>query len=377
MHDLDQHKTGWIPRLIALNDLSRHMQPMQEALQAAFARVLARGWFVLGPELQAFEQAFASQFSLNHAVGVANGTDAIELALRGAGICAGDEVILAPNAGMYAATALAAIGATPVYADVDDDLNLSPQTAAACITPRTRAIVVTHLFGRMADMPTLRQLADDNALVLMEDCAQALGAVQHGRHAGAWGDVSSFSFYPTKNLGALGDAGLVACRQASIAARVRQLRQYGWTSKYVVADGPARNSRLDELQAAFLSVQLPMLADWNARRRAVAARYASARHPLIRHPRTEGEDYVAHLYVVRTSKRDALMAHLRDCGISSDIHYPLIDSDQPFVHDDETSASVPVAAAASREILTLPCYPELTDHEIEQVCKALLTWNGE
>lgn len=365
--------------MIALNDLSRHVEPMRDDLLAAMTRVLDRGWFVLGPELQALEHELAERFGLKNAIGVANGTDAIELALRGAGIVAGDEVILAANAGMYAATALSAIGATPVYADISDhDLNLDPVAAAAAITPHTRAIVATHLYGRMADMPALRELADRHGLILMEDCAQAIGARLDGHHAGSWGDIASFSFYPTKNLGALGDAGLVACRSTAVAERVRRLRQYGWQAKYIVADGPARNSRLDEMQAAVLRVQLPMLEAWNTRRRAVAARYAAVAHPELRHPATSGEDYVAHLYVVRTTQRDGLRAHLLANGICSDIHYPLLDTFQPVNRAQATNAArpLPVAEATVGQILSLPCYPELSEPEVTAVCKALTAWSG-
>lgn len=359
---------------IALNDLGRHTAPLRDALLAACARVLDRGWFILGPELTGLEQEIAAYCGAGHAVGVANGTDAIELALRALGVVEGDEVILSANAGMYSTTALRAIGAKPVYVDVDErSLNIDPDQVAAAITPRSRAIIATHLYGRMADMPALRAIADKAGVPLLEDCAQAIGAQQDGRHAGAWGDAASFSFYPTKNLGALGDAGLVTCREPAVAERLRRLRQYGWASKYVAVDGPARNSRLDEMQAAMLRVQLPLLDGWNERRREVARRYAQVRHPRLRHPDVEGTDYVAHLYVVRSAQRDALRAHLEAHDITVDIHYPILDTQQP-VMQAFAGVELPISAQATGEILSLPCYPELTDAEIDRVCAALQDW---
>lgn len=358
---------------IALNDLGRHTVPLRESLLAACERVLHSGWFILGPELAALEQEVAAYCGATYAIGVANGTDAIELALRALGVTSGDEVILSANAGMYSTTALRAIGAEPVYVDVDNHLNIDASSAAAAVTPRTRAIIATHLYGRMADVPALRAAADRAGIALLEDCAQAIGAELDGRRAGAWGDAASFSFYPTKNLGALGDAGMVTCHDADLADRLRRLRQYGWASKYVAVDGPARNSRLDEMQAAMLRVQLPLLDGWNARRREVAKRYAKASNPLIEHPDVEGSDYVAHLYVVRTPQRDALRAHLNDLDITTDIHYPLLDIQQP-VMQSHAKVQLPNSAQATDEILSLPCYPELTEQEIDRVCDALRTW---
>lgn len=308
-------------------------------------------------------------------MGVANGTDAIELGLRALGIHAGDEVVIAANAGMYAATALHAIGASARYADVDaTHLVLDPDAVASAITPRTQAIVVTHLYGRMADMTRFRALADRKKLMLFEDCAQAHGARHANRRAGAWGDAASFSFYPTKNLGALGDGGLVTTREANVAARLKRLRQYGWEKKYVVVDGPSRNSRLDEMQAAVLSAKLPLLDGWNSRRREIAKRYAATSHAHLQHPDVEGDDYVAHLYVVRSHARDSLRKHLQNSGIGSEIHYPLLDTQQP-ISQSAGPVCLPVSERAAQEILSLPCYPELSDAEISHVCNTLASWD--
>lgn len=361
--------------MLAINDLSRLVGSERERILAAFTRVLDRGWFVLGPELEAFEAEFGKYCGVAHAVGVANGTDAIELALRALGITVGDEVIVAANAGLYSTTALRAIGAQPVYADIGArHLNLEPTAAAAAITPRTRAIIATHLYGRMADVVALRDLCGRRGIALLEDCAQAHGARRDGIAAGAWGDAAAFSFYPTKNLGALGDAGLVTCRNENVAVRVRRLRQYGWKSKYLAVDGPARNSRLDEIQAAVLRELLPTLDARNTRRRAIAATYATVRHTAITHPDVEGDDYVAHLYVARTSHRDALREYLKARGIASDVHYPVLDPDQPAMAEHAMRTALPVSELATAQIVSLPCFPEMRDDEVQQVCSALSEW---
>ena len=362
---------------IAFNDLGRHTSAHRDALLGAMTRVLDRGWFVLGPELAALEKSIAEFCGASHAVGVANGTDAIELGLRALGIVCGDEVIVCANAGMYSTTALRAIGAKPVYVDIDPaSFNIDPACVAVAITSQTRAIIATHLYGRMADMPALRKIADDAGVALLEDCAQAIGARIDDRRAGAWGDAASFSFYPTKNLGALGDAGMVTCRDSDVADRLRRLRQYGWASKYVAVEGPARNSRLDEMQAAILSVQLPLLEGWNERRRAVARRYAEVKHPKLQHPNAQGADYVAHLYVIRTDARDSLRTHLEAHDITTDIHYPVLDTQQPAMKDF-AGVQLPESERATAEILSLPCYPELTDDEVERVCAALRAWQPQ
>ncbi len=360
---------------IPLNDLSR-AGAEKHALRDAILRVVDRGWYIHGPELDAFEREFAAYCGVAHGVGVGNGTDAIELGLRAIGVASGDEVIVAANAAMYTPTALAAIGATPVFADIDDThLLLDPDSARAAITPRTKAVVVTHLYGRMADMARFRELADRSGIKLFEDCAQSHGARQTSRLAGSWGDAASFSFYPTKNLGALGDGGMVITNDADTAARVKRLRQYGWDKKYVVVEGPARNSRLDEMQAAVLRAKLPLLDGYNARRRDIARRYAAVRHDRIRHPVVDDDAYVAHLYVLRTDKRDALREHLSAHDIASDVHYPLLDTQQPLLQSTSAAKTkLPVSERAVQQILSLPCYPELSDAEVARVFEALASW---
>ncbi len=295
-------------QLDKINDLKAHTAPLAEALMGAVERVVNSGWFVLGPEAHAFEEEFASYCGARHCVGVASGTDALELLLRALEAGPGDEVITAANAGMYSTTAILAVGATPVYADVDPvTLTLSPQSVEGRITSRTRVVMATHLYGRMAHMAGLRTLTERGGLALLEDCAQSHGASLNGRRAGSWGDGAGFSFYPTKNLGALGDAGAVVTSDAALARRVKSLREYGWRDKYIVSDRGGGNSRLDELQAALLRVKLGFLDRWNAQRKAIAQCYnATLEHPEIVTPPVDGDDYVAHLYVARTRRRGAL-----------------------------------------------------------------------
>ena len=361
-----------------INDLSLHNSAIARQLHEAAVRVIDSGWYAMGPEVTAFENTFAQYCGANHAIGVANGTDAIELALRAVGVNAGDEVITVANAGFYSSTAIRAIGAEAVYVDIlDSTLLMDPVAAAAAVTPKTKAIIVTHLFGQLADMPPLLKLAKEQNVALIEDCAQSHGATRDNKKAGSYGDIAAFSFFPTKNLGALGDGGAVVTSSAQLDARVRSLRQYGWTTKYTVADGGACNSRLDELQAALLSVKLPLLDGWNSKRRSIAARYAEKiHHDHVRLPAIRGEDNVAHLYVIRCENRDELKKHLHENGIATDIHYPILDCHQPVVGGAHAGIALPVSEAARDTILTLPCYPELTLEEVDVISDCINRWNA-
>lgn len=363
--------------LSQLNDLLAHNRRFEDELRGAFERVLGSGWFALGPEVEAFEAEFAQYCGVPACIGVANGTDALELAMRGLGLAAGDEVITAANAGMYATTAILALGATPVYADVRTEcFTLCPQDVAARIRPSTRAIVVTHLFGRMADVRAFRALADQHGIALIEDCAQAHGARVDGVRAGAWGDAAAFSFYPTKNLGGLGDGGAVVVQDPAAAQRVRQLRQYGWESKYVSTLRGGRSSRLDEFQAAVLRIKLPVLEQLNEERRTASALLArSLRHPAIVSPNVEGEDFVAHLFVIQTEQRTSLQGFLTENDIASDIHYPLLDYQQPSLAGSTAAPHLEASERLRSRILTLPCYPELQRGDIERACATIGTWD--
>jgi len=359
-----------------INDLSLHNAAIAKPLHEAALRVIDSGWDAMGPEVAAFEKAFAQYCGAGHAIGVANGTEAIELALRAVGVTVGDEVITVANAGFYSSTAIRAIGATAVYVDIQEDTLLMDATAAEkAITHKTKAIIITHLFGQLAEMDVLQRVAKKHGIALVEDCAQSHGAQRAGKKAGSYGDIAAFSFFPTKNLGALGDGGAVVTGNADLAARVRSLRQYGWTTKYTVVDSGARNSRLDEMQAALLSVKLPLLDGWNAKRRTIAQRYAEKiQHEAVRLPVIAGEDHVAHLYIIRCTQRDALKKHLQANGIASDIHYPVLDYHQPAAVASYPHVSLPVSEKLCSEILTLPCYPELTLAEVDVIADCINHW---
>lgn len=338
-------------------------------LEPAVRRVLQRHWYVLGEEVRRFEQSFAAYCGVPHCVTLANGTDALELALRALGVGPGDAVVLAANAGYYGSTAVALVGARPVYAEIDPaTLNIDVASVESLIKAhRPKAVIATHLYGLMADVQALAQVARSSGVSLVEDCAQSHGARRNGAMAGSVGDIACFSFYPTKNLGALGDGGAVVCRDERLASTVRSLRQYGWGQKYHNDLPGGRNSRLDEVQAAMLSEKLPQLDRQNQQRREIAARYceAFAGLPLLL-PASVGEDYVAHLFVVRTASRDALREHLRARGVATDVHYPVPDHKQA-VAAGAGHAQLPHTERACREVLTLPCYPGMQPGQVQQV----------
>jgi aminotransferase EvaB len=358
---------------ILLNDLKRHHEPLAVELGAAVNRVLASGWYILGQETESFEAEFASYCGVSHCIGVGNGTDALELALRALAIGPGAEVATVANAGMYSTTAILRTGAAPLYVDVDpSSMNMSPASLRAALSSRTAAVIVTHLYGRMAAMEELLEIARAANIPVIEDCAQAHGAERAGRKSGSWGTLGCFSFYPTKNLGAMGDGGAVVTADASLAAKVRSLRQYGWTAKYRSTVAGGRNSRLDEMQAAVLRAKLPHLDGWNARRREIARRYDEAL-PGLTLP-AEAAEYVAHLYVIRSSERERLRQALAAAGIGNDIHYPVPDHLQDSLRGVEFRATpLPVTERCAREVLTLPCFPEMTDGEVAEIAATVRT----
>jgi dTDP-4-amino-4,6-dideoxygalactose transaminase len=343
---------------------------LEQALMAAAERVLSRGRYVLASEVDAFEREFAEYCGTSDCVGVANGTDALEIALRAIGIARGHRVATVANAGYYTCAALAAIGAEPVFVDVDETLTMAPASLESAL-PDVDAIVVTHLYGRLAAVEAIAALAGRRGTPVIEDCAQAHGAARNGRRAGSFGLAGCFSFYPTKNLGALGDGGAIVTSERDVAARARSLRQYGWGTKYRVDIPGGRNSRLDEVQAAFLRVKLPRLAAINEARVAIARAYCEGlRVGGISLPAWHGEEYVAHLFVIRAQNRDALRASLREQRIDTDVHYPIADHDQ-IVRGRLQRPRLPITESACREVLTLPCYPGLAAASVERVIDAV------
>lgn len=360
---------------VPLNDLRRGRERYAAGLREQFEQVLAKGSYILGEQVSAFEAEFAAHCGVAHCVGVGSGSDALELALRAVGVGADDDVVTVANAGMYGSIAIRAVGARPRYVDVDDDtLTLSAAQLAGALTPRTRAVIVTHLYGRLAAVVDVVRVARAHAVAVIEDCAQAHGARLGAARAGSFGTIGCFSFYPTKNLGALGDAGAITAGDAVLAQRVRALRQYGWDQKYRVTIQGGRNSRLDEVQAAMLRVRLPHLDEENAARRRILRTYAERiEHRSIRAPAAPGDDCVAHLAVVRSPQRDSLRRHLEAAGIGTDIHYPIADHRQPVARG-EAAVSLPVTERACAEVLSLPCFAAMTADEVDYVIGACNAW---
>jgi dTDP-4-amino-4,6-dideoxygalactose transaminase len=341
-----------------------------DAVRAAIERVIASGWFVLGPEVEAFEKEFAAASQARYAVGVGTGTDAITLILRALDIGPGDEVITPPLSAAYSALAVMMAGARPVFADIDPDrLTLDPRHVEAAITPRTRALLPVHLYGQAADMRALEAIAAKHNLALVEDAAQAQLATADGRPVGTIGIAAATSFYPTKNLGALGDGGAVLTRDAQLAARVKRLRNGGQSSRYHHEEAGA-NSRLDEMQAAILRARLPYLAGWTARRRAIAREYRAALANAALHlPREFDSGHVYHLFPVLTSSRDAFQQHMRDRGVETLIHYPVPIPRQPALAA-ASPAMCPVADRICSQVVSLPMYPGLSDGAVSAVTDA-------
>ncbi len=360
-----------------INNLSARIHAYEDQIKSAINGVIDSGWLVLGPEVKKFEASFAEYLSAVHCISLANGTDAIELALRGMGVESGESVATVANAGMYTTTAILAIGAEPFFLDVDlKTRNTTLSEVDRAIAAGVKAVVVTHLYGLAT--PEIREIAKrcaQHGVRLLEDCAQAHGALADGQRVGTFGDASSFSFYPTKNLGALGDGGAVVTNSADLAEKVSRLRQYGWTDKYRVELAGARNSRLDEMQAAILLAFLPHLDAANARRREIAARYsAMIKHGDVLLPEQMGAEYVGHLYVLCSPRRDSLRMHLRTLDIASDVHYPIPDYRQPVFGQRFAQVRLANTEHLVGEILTLPCYPEMTESQVDEVITGVNSW---
>lgn len=358
--------------MIDFLNLKRVNAPHEAALQAAAARVIASGWYVLGQECDHFEVEFAAWCGVRHAIGVANGLDALHLILRAMEIGPGDEVIVPSNTFIATWLAVSQVGAVPVPVEPrPDTANLNPELVEAAITPRTRAILPVHLYGQTAEMAALRVIADRHGLKLIEDAAQAHGARHHGVRAGALGDAAGFSFYPGKNLGALGDGGAVTTNDDALAARLRQLRNYGSSRKYH-HDTIGVNSRLDEIQAAMLRVKLPALDAENAVRQRLAQRYLAGLADVnVGLPHTvEGCEPVWHLFVVRVAERDRVQAALAERGITTLVHYPIACHEQQAYAHCHWPA-LPIASALQHQVLSLPISPVHTEAEVDTVVAAL------
>lgn len=343
-------------------------------LVSPITRVLDSYWYVLGTEVSHFEGEFAKYNDVKNCVSVANGTDALELGLRSLDIKAGEPVIVTANAGFYSSTAIHLIGAKPVYVDIN------PTTHTLCVdalqkrleVDKPKAIIVTHLYGQLADIERIVEIASKTGIPVIEDCAQSHGAMRNGKRAGSFGTIGCFSFYPTKNLGALGDGGAVITNDTAIAEKLRQYRQYGWSSKYCVDLPGGRNSRLDEMHAAILREKLTHLERQNTERRGIARKYNKAfeKSPLIC-PTSLDDDYVAHLYVLQISKRDEFRSFLNEQGIMTDTHYPIPDHLQKAYSCEQKIGSLPLTEAACDKVVSLPCFPGMEDVDVERVISAV------
>jgi len=355
-------------------DLTRQVAAVRDEVEPAIARVLESARFVLGSEVEEFEVAFARFCGADRAVGVASGTDALTIALEAAGVGAGDEVITAANTCVPTVAAIEATGATPVLVDADrSTFTLDPACLPDALTERTRAVVPVHLYGQCASMAPIVDFAHRHGLKVVEDAAQAHGAEYRGSRAGTLGDAAAFSFYPTKNLGAVGDGGAVVTNDADVAAKARLLRNYGEEARYrSIRRG--RNSRLDELQAAVLRAKLPHLDTWTTRRREIAARYRQALASAVEVPDEAKETrHAYHLFVVRSRNRDQLRDLLTEVGVGTLIHYPRpIHFHPAYTHLAGADGRLAVSEALSAEILSLPLYPELEDEEVDAVITAVL-----
>ena len=354
----------------------------KDVIDAAVLRVFASGNYILGPETTEFEKEFAAWIGAANSVGVANGTDALVLALRALGIGAGDTVLTVSHTAVATVAAIELTGAEPLLVDIDPaTFTLDPQRLADTIRAhpqrRFKAVIPVHLYGQAADMPAIMDIARQHGLRVVEDCAQSHGAAIGTSTTGTFGDAATFSFYPTKNLGAIGDGGAVVTQDAALAARVRELRQYGWKARYI-SDTAGMNSRLDELQAAILRTKLPHLRADNQRRRDLAALYAKhiGNAAVILPPVRAGAEHVYHQYVIRTPQRDALMASLKSHGVPTAIHYPQPVHTQPAYlgRIGIGAGGLAESERACREVLSLPMHPQLTDEAVIFAAQRINDW---
>lgn len=366
--------------MIPLMDLKAQYRSLKPEVELAIARVLEHTQFIQGQEVRTFEAAFAAACGAPHAIGVASGTAAIHLVLYALGIGRGDEVVTTAHTFIASVEPILQLGARPVFVDVETGTgNLDPARLEESITPQTRALLPVHLYGQPADMPAILDVATRHELLVIEDAAQAHGALCCGRHVGLWGQAGTFSFYPGKNLGAYGDAGAIITADDELAARLGMLRDHGRSEKYLHSM-PGFGERLDALQAAILAAKLPHLEAWNERRREIAEHYchAFAGLPLGLPPERDGTRHVYHQFPIYTKQRDALQEHLKQAGVSTGIHYPVPLHLQPaLAHLGYRQGDLPVTEELADTELSLPVYPELTSEQIETIVGAVRSFFGE
>lgn len=363
--------------MILVNDIGKHKDKYSAVIDTALKRVLKSGLFIQSAEVRKFEKHFSGYLGVQYCVSVGNGTDALELALRALGIAPGDRVATAANAGFYSSSAIITVGAIPVFMDVDySDFMVPFHEIKKTIESGIQALIITHLFGRIHKrIKEIAETCKANDVILVEDCAQAHGAKINGVYAGCFGEAGCFSFYPTKNLGGLGDGGAVVTNSPKTAALIKELSQYGWSNKYKVNTLFGRNSRLDEVQAAVLVDFLPYLDEWNALRHSIAKRYSSEiKSPYVTLPKIHADYDVVHLYVLRSKWRDDLRKFLKKRGVNTDTHYPIPDHRQPAVSHMFASIQLKNTEVLASQVLTLPCFPELTTAEVDKIITEINEW---
>jgi len=359
------------------NPKARFIKRKDELIKAT-GSVIDKGMYILGDEVSSFEKEFAQYIGANYCVGVGNGTDALAIALRGLGVKSGDEVITVSHSAVATVAAIEMIGAVPVFVDIEMDSRcIDPNKIEKLISPKTKVIIPVHIYGQPAKIKEIKTIALAHNIKVLEDCAQAHGAKVDGKLVGSFGDAAAFSFYPTKNLGAIGDGGAIVTNSTEVFEAVLALRQYGWHQRYI-SDISGVNSRLDELQATFLRIKLKELEQDNARRNVIASKYTSAIKGLkLKAPKSHPNNYHAyHLYVVESQKRDELAKFLNLKNIGTALHYPLAIHQQPaYKGRIRGGDNLLNTESLYKNILTIPMYPELSDEEVETIIKALKEWD--
>ena len=359
---------------MATNEMfyGHYKSEIDESIQS----VLNSGEFILGKSVSKFEKNFSKYCGSQYCIGVANGSDALIISLIALGVKKGDNVLCVANAGFYSSAAILSLGAIPNYVDIRwQTMNMDPKLISQSINSRTKAIIVTHLYGLISDMDSLVKISKEKSIPIIEDCAQAHGAEINLKKAGNWGLIGTFSFYPTKNLGTLGDGGAITTSDINIYNKVRELREYGWKKKYVLGTSLGKNSRLDELQAAILLVKLKYLDEINLKRINIAKIYKNEiNNSSITLPKFTNNEYVAHLFVVRTINRKDLIKEFKKKNISYAIHYPILDNEQEYFHNEDIrylSVDLTKSKKCNLQILTIPCHPFLQKKEVDTIVNVL------
>lgn len=364
---------------IPMNDTSRIGKKILSGALEDFSQIIASGRWLLGEYGDRFAHIFSSYIGTDYCIPLANGTDALELALKSVSDGDKSEIITVANAGGYTTTACYLSGLTPVYIDINEvDMLMNANDLHAVLNENTLAVVITHLYGRAVDVLKVRNCLDSlgyQNVAIIEDCAQAHGAMINGKKVGAIGDLATFSFYPTKNLGAVGDAGAITTNNVELFDKVKALAQYGWSSKYNINLKFGKNSRMDEIQAAILCILLPELDNWNNRRRDIYNQYMLSNENLGFYSQLD-ESNVVHLAVIRTKNRDAFIKYMNAQNVMVDIHYPVLDQDQA-AWKSKRETNLDISRSITNEIVSLPCFPTMSDEEVTHICSALNGWNNE